>query len=324
MQYSNLGRSGLVVSRVSLGSWLTIGNAIEQRSSDTLVRRAFELGINFFDTADVYNTGEGERALGQAIRGLRRERLVVASKCFFPMSDDVNDRGLSRKHIVESVHQSLRRLELEYLDLYQCHRPDPATPLDETVMAMDDLVRQGVILYWGVSYWPARLIVQAVQMCRDRGMHPPVSNQPPYNLLRREIEDEVMPASAEVGVGQVVFSPLAQGVLSGKYRAGAAPPADSRAANAKANQFIHHYLTDANVARAGQLVEIAASAGCTPSQLALAFCLRRPEVNSVIIGATSIEQLEENAAAVDVELSPEVMARIDECFPGPGARDTTT
>jgi len=324
MEYTNLGRSGLIVSRVSLGSWLTIGNAIEQANSDALVRRAVELGVNLLDTADVYNMGAGETALGRAIKGLRREDLVIASKCYFPMSDDVNDRGLSRKHIHESVRASLERMGLDYLDLYQCHRPDPDTPLEETVMAMDDLIRQGHILYWGVSYWPARLIVQAVEFCRAQGFHPPISNQPPYNLLSREIEAEVIDASADAGVSQIVFSPLAQGVLSGKYRADGTAPDDARAKDGRVNRFIGRYLRPDCLQKTEELSRIAADVGATPSQVALAFCLRRPEVASVIVGARTIEQLEENVASVDVTLSTDVLAELDGVFPGPEVRDTAT
>lgn len=324
MQYTNLGRSGLVVSRVSLGSWLTIGNAIEQASSDALVRRAVEIGINLLDTADVYNMGEGETALGKAITGLRREDLVVASKCFFPMSDDVNDRGLSRKHIHESARASLRRLGLDYLDLYQCHRPDPDTPLEETVMAMDDLIRQGHILYWGVSYWPARLIVQAVEFCRAHALHPPISNQPPYNLLSRDIEAEVVDAAADAGLSQIVFSPLAQGVLSGKYGADGASPDDARAKDGRVNRFIGRYLRPECLAQTEQLVKIAERAGAAPAQVALAWCLRRPEIASVIIGARTISQLEENAASADITLSDDVLSELDRVFPGPEVRDTAT
>jgi len=324
MDYRRLGSSGVRVSRISLGSWLTIGNQVAQSATNAMVGRAVDLGINFFDTADVYNDGAAERALGQAIKGLRRDHLIIASKCFFPMSDDVNDRGLSRKHIIESIHGSLRRLELEHLDLYQCHRPDPDTPVAETAMAMDDLIRQGKVLYWGVSYWPAHRIVEAVQFCRANGCHPPVSNQPPYNLLNRTIEDEVIGVCREQGLSQVVFSPLAQGVLSGKYRPGAAPPAGSRASNRKVNQFISRYLTEDALARVARFVEIAERASVTPSQLALQWCLRLPEVSSAIIGASSIEQLEENVAALDSAGIDEVAAELDELFPGPRERDLTT
>lgn len=323
MQYGNLGRSGLVVSRISLGSWLTMGNAIEQATSDALIRRAVELGINLLDTADVYNIGEGEKALGAAISGLRREDLVIASKCFFPMSDGVNDRGLSRKHIHESVRGSLARLGLDYLDLYQCHRHDPQTPVEETAMAMDDLIRRGLVLYWGVSYWPARLIVQAVQFCRDHCLHAPISNQPPYNLLSRDLEAEVMAASAQVGVSQIVFSPLAQGVLSGKYGDGQRP-ADARASDGRANRFIGRYLRADCIERTQQLVALAERIGESPSKVALAWCLRRPEVASVIVGARTLAQLEENVAAVDLTLSDEITSELDRIFPGPALRDTDT
>lgn len=322
--YANLGRSGLKVSRVSLGSWLTIGNAVDEAGSGELVRRAFDLGINLFDTADVYAMGEGEVALGKAIAGMRRDHLVIASKCFFAMSDHVNDRGLSRKHIVESIHGSLRRLGTDYLDLFQCHRPDPETPVEETCMAMDDLIRQGKTLYWGVSYWPARLIVQAVTFCRAHGFHPPISNQPPYNLLNRELEEEVLDAAAEVGVTQIVFSPLAQGVLSGKYRAGEAPASDTRAADERVNRFIGRYMTDDQLAKATALAELASNTGATPSQIALAWCLRRPEITSVIIGARTVAQLEENAAAAALQLSDDVLAELERIFPGPATRDTDT
>ena len=291
MRYSNLGRSGLKVSRVSLGSWLTIGNVVDQLTSDSMVRRALDLGINLFDTADVYNMGEGELALGKSIRGLRRESLVIASKCYFPMSDEVNDRGLSRKHVFESIDASLRRIGTDYLDLYQCHRPDPQTPVEETAMAMHDLIRQGKMLYWGVSYWPARLIVQAVQFCRTHGMHAPISNQPPYNLLNREIEAEVMPAAADIGVTQIVFSPLAQGVLSGKYPPGEQPVGDTRAADGRINRFIGRYMERDQLERAAKLVALAREAGHTATRVALAWCLRLPEISSVIIGARNTSQL---------------------------------
>jgi voltage-dependent potassium channel beta subunit len=315
MQYVNLGRSGLKISRVSLGSWLTYGNSVGQDTTDRIVRRAVDLGINLLDTADVYNRGEGEKALAGAIEGMRRENLVIASKCFFPMSDDVNDRGLSRKHIFESVHQSLSRLRTDYLDLYQCHRHDPDTPLGETVMAMDDLIRQGKVLYWGVSEWPAEAIIEAVEMAREGGMHPPISNQPKYNLFDREIERDVIPASEKYGVGQIVFSPLAQGVLSGKYSPGGDPAKDTRAGNDKVNMFIGRYLDAARLGQAARFAEMAARIGVPPSQAALAWCLRQPSVNSVIIGASRLEQLEENVVAGELTLSAEHIQELEELFP---------
>ena len=323
MEYAKLGRSGLRVSRISFGSWLTLGHVVEQSAADGLVRRAVDLGINLLDTADVYAGGNGEITLGKAIRGMRRESLVIASKCYFPMSDEINDRGLSRKHVHESLHASLRRIGVDYLDLYQCHRHDPEVPIEETAMAMHDLIQQGKVTYWGVSYWPARAIVHAVQFCRAHGFHAPISNQPPYNLLKRDIEAEVMASAAESGVGQIVFSPLAQGVLSGKYGSGA-PPADSRAANDRTNRFIARYMTPEQLGQARALQRVAQKIGATASQVALAWCLRRPEVASAIVGARTSEQLEENAAAASLSLPPAVVAELDRLFPGPSARDTAT
>ncbi|MCC6670229.1 MAG: aldo/keto reductase family protein [Planctomycetes bacterium] len=311
MKYRTLGRSGLKVSAVSLGSWLTIGNTVDQAGTARLVQQAVELGINLLDTADVYNRGEAEIALGLAIRGLRRQHLVLASKCFFPMSEDPNDRGLSRKHVVESLHASLRRLGTEYLDLYQCHRPDPEVPLAETAMAMDDLIRQGKVLYWGVSRWSGAQIVAAVQLCRAEGWHAPIANQPAYNLLDRGIEDEVLPRCAEAGVGQIVYSPLAQGALTGKYRAGSPPPDDSRAANPRINQFLEAQLTPERLARVARFAELCRRHGLAPAQVALAFCLRRPEVASVIVGASRAEQLVENAAAAELVVPPELLAALE-------------
>jgi voltage-dependent potassium channel beta subunit len=314
MQYRNLGQSGLKVSSVSLGNWLTMGKAIDQKTSDDLVGTAIDSGINFLDTADIYNIGEGELALGKAIQGRRREDLVIASKCFFPMSEGVNDRGLSRKHIHESVKGSLKRLGTDYLDLYQCHRPDPDTTVQETVMAMDDLIRQGHILYWGVSMWPADLIVAAVQLARTHGWHQPVSNQPRYNLLDRSIEEAVIPASTKHGVGQVVFSPLAQGVLSGKYRVGEEAPEGTRASDERVNQFIGQFMTDDVLSRVAKFVELAGETGMKPTQLALAWCLRQENVSSVIVGATSAHQLQENAASSDLQVDPSLWEKLDTLF----------
>ncbi|MCC6785799.1 MAG: aldo/keto reductase family protein [Planctomycetes bacterium] len=318
MQYRHLGSSGLRVSAVAFGTWLTAGNTLDLAATQRLVASAAELGINFFDTADVYARGAAEEALGAALKGRPRHTLVVATKCFFPMSDDPNDKGLSRKHVVESLHGSLRRLGLDYVDLFQCHRSDPDTPLEETCRAMDDLIRQGKTLYWGVSLWSAEQIERAVQLCRAEGWAPPISNQPCYNLLDRGIEAAVMPRAAALGVGQIVYSPLAQGVLSGKYRRGAAPPPGSRATDERANRFIGRYLGDPGaVDRTERFVRLAAELGLAPSRIALAFCLRRPEVASVIVGATSAAQLEENAAAAALALDAATLRALDEIFPAP-------
>jgi aryl-alcohol dehydrogenase-like predicted oxidoreductase len=315
MQYRRLGQSGLKVSAVSLGSWLTVGNTVDLAASTRIVAKARDLGINLFDTADVYAGGEAEVVLGKALRGARREHLVLASKCFFPMSDDVNDRGLSRKHVVESAHGSLRRLGVDYLDLYQCHRPDPETPLEETALALADLVRQGKVLYWGTSQWPRDAIAAAVTFCRSHALPPPISNQPIYNLFDRGIEAEVMPTAAASGVGQIVFSPLAQGALTGKYAGGRAPAPSTRAGNDRVNQFIGRYLTQERTLQAARLVELARAAALPPAQLALAWCLRRSEVASVIVGATSEVQLAENAAAAELALPAETIDQLERIFP---------
>ncbi len=315
MQYSNLGRSGLKVSRVSLGSWLTLGMAVDDKQSQEIVHGALDLGINLLDTADVYNRGEGELALGRAIAGLRRQDLVLASKCFFPMSDDVNDRGLSRKHIHQSIEQSLLRLGTDYLDLCQCHRPDPETPVEETVLAMHDLITQGKLLYWGVSMWPAQLITEAVAFCRQHALHAPISNQPKYNLFDREIEAEVIPVCQRLGLGQIVFSPLAQGVLTGKYQPGVEPAADTRGGNARVNQFIQRYLTERHLQQAQGLVALAERQGVSAAALALAFCLQQENVSSVIVGASSRQQLQTNVQAVELALSPQCMLELEDLFP---------
>ncbi len=315
MQYRRLGRSGLKVSAVSLGTWLTVGNSIDEKRSHDLVHAARDLGINLFDTADVYNRGEAESALGAVLTGLRREHLVVASKCFFPMSDDVNDRGLSRKHVHESLHRSLRRLRTDYLDVYQCHRHDPEVPLEETARAFDDLIRAGKVLYWGVSQWPAEAIAEVDALCRAAGYASPVSNQPVYNLFERGIEAAVAPACERAGLGLIVYSPLAQGALTGKYRVGEQPPSGSRAADPRINQFIGRYMEPQRLAQAQRLVELAKKHGHTAAQSALAFCLAHAGVASVIVGATSVAQLQDNVKAIDVAVTPELRSAWDAIFP---------
>lgn len=301
MKYRCLGRSSVKVSEVAVGGWLTHGRSIGDDVTARIVKRAFDLGVNFFDTADVYNAGEAEKALAKAIKGIRRDDLFIATKCFFPMSDRPNDRGLSRKHIVESVHNSLSRLEMDYIDLMQCHRWDPETQVEETVRAMDDLIRQGMILYWGVSEWSADQIEEVVTTAERLNAHKPVSNQPAYNMLRRNIEDAVLPTSDRLGLGQVVFSPLAQGALTGKYKPGQAPPAGSRGADDKSNQFMGDVLSDEVLARVEKLAAYAQSKGAPSlAAFALAWCLRKPGVSSVIIGATKPEQVDDNVKASEL------------------------
>lgn len=309
MQYRSVGRYGLKVSAIGLGGWLTHGRTVTGDTLHRLVRTAFDSGVNFFDTADVYAKGEAERALGQAVQGIRREDLVLATKCFWPMSDGVNDRGLSRKHIFESVHASLKRLQVEYVDLFQFHRYDVETPVEESIRAIDDLIRQGKVLYWGVSEWSAAQIRDACHTAREIGAMPPISDQPLYNLIERDIEAEVLPVCASEGMGVLAFSPLAQGVLTGKYRPGATPPQGSRATDDSAAQFMTRYLQPQVLAAVERLEALAGEAACTLAQFALAWCLRRPEVSSVIVGATREEQLIENLRAVDTQVDPGLFAR---------------
>jgi voltage-dependent potassium channel beta subunit len=316
VNYRRLGRSGVKVSEVALGGWLTHGRSLSDESTAAIVRRAFDLGINFFDTADVYNRGEAERSLAISIKDFRREDLFIATKCFFPMSERPNDRGLSRKHIVESVHRSLKRLQLDYLDLMQFHRYDPDTPVDESVRAMDDLIRQGKVLYWGTSEWNDSQISSAVLAAQQLNAHPPVSNQPAYNMLHRGIEDAVIPATEKYGIGNVVFSPLAQGVLTGKYVPGQPPPEGTRAADDSSNMFMQDVMRDEVLTRVQRLKEFSNAQGYTLAQFAVAWCLRQRAVSSVIVGATSVEQLEGNVAASGVELDGGIWARAEGILSG--------
>jgi voltage-dependent potassium channel beta subunit len=321
MNYRRLGKQGVKISEVGLGSWITYGGTTEDKAALDCIHRAFDLGVNFFDTADVYERGEAEKVVGQAIRDFKRHEIVLATKCYFPMSDEVNDRGLSRKHIFESIAKSLKRLGTDYVDLYQCHRYDDATPLEETVRAMDDLVRQGKVLYWGVSQWTAVQIADACHLAARLGAHAPASNQPLYNMIRREIETNgVADVCAREGLGLVVYSPLAQGVLTGKYKPGAKPPAGSRATTEEGHEFIGTMVEDADLlARVERLAPVAADAGCTMAQLALAWCLRRKELSSVITGASRASQVEDNVKAAEVRLSDDLLARIDDALTTPAS-----
>jgi voltage-dependent potassium channel beta subunit len=318
VEYRNLGNSGLQVSELSLGTWLTVGSSLDRAGARGLVHEAFDLGINLFDTADVYADGEAERALGEALRDIPRRHAVIATKCYFPVSERANDRGLSRKHIFESVEASLARLGTDYIDLFQCHRPDPSTPVEETVCAFEDLIRQGKILYWGVSEWSAAQIVDACRTADSRNAYRPISNQPRYSILRRHPEPEVFPVCEREGLGQIAFSPLGQGVLTGKYSGGRRPPG-SRATDDERNTLMDAYLEPASLARVDALTPLAEDLGISLAQLALAWCLRRPSVASVIIGATSGRQLEENAKASGMRIPAEIEVRIDEIAPPPEA-----
>jgi aryl-alcohol dehydrogenase-like predicted oxidoreductase len=301
------------VSEVVLGSWLTFGSSVDARTTKDCVAAALDAGIQTFDTADVYALGEAERVLGEAIRGIKRSDLVLASKCFWPVGDGPNDRGLSRKHVVESVEASLKRLGTDYLDLFQCHRYDADTPLEETVLALEDLVRRGSILYWGVSVWTGEQIERALGIAREHGGQGPVSNQPPYSLMERDIEAEVLPTSRRLGVGQIVFSPLAQGVLTGKYLGGQRP-AGTRGADPQRGRFMTGHLDARHEPQVERFGEIAAGLGTTPACLALGWCLSQPGIDAVIVGATRPAQVTENAAASALEVPAEVLAELDTLF----------
>lgn len=310
MKYRYLGRSGLQISTIGLGSWLTYGGSVEEASAGACIARAYERGITFFDTANVYARGRAEEVVGRAIASFRREAIVLATKVFFPMGDGPNERGLSRKHVVEQCEASLRRLSVDYVDLYQCHRYDRATPLEETCAVMNDLIRAGKILYWGVSEWNADQIAAAVTLCRARGWSAPIGNQPQYSALWRRIEQNVLPATAEYGLGNVVWSPLAMGILTGKYADAAKPPAGSRAAG-KSADMMDRYFTQPVLDAVAKLAPLAREAGTTLGALSLAWCLRRPEISSVIVGATRPEHVDQNVAAADLDVDPDVFERMD-------------
>lgn len=312
MKYRKLGNTGLQVSEISLGSWLTYGNSVGSDIVGQLTNRAFELGINFFDTANVYMRGEAEILLGQALKQHARESYVVATKAFWPMGDGPNDRGLSRKHVFEQVHASLKRLQLDYVDIFYCHRYDPNTPVEETLRTIEDLVRQGKILYVGVSEWTAAQIQEGLGVADKYLLDRIVVHQPQYNMFNRTIEQETIPVSEKNGISQVVFSPLAQGVLTGKYRLGQQPPEGSRANDDTSNMWIKNLLTESYLTKVEQLISLSQELGLTLSQLALAWVLRHGNIASALVGATKVSQLEQNASASGVTLSADVVAKIED------------
>ncbi|MET9385040.1 aldo/keto reductase family protein [Streptomyces sp. NPDC002928] len=314
MEHRQLGTSGLRISEITYGNWLTHGESMDQDAATACIRAALDCGITTYDTADVYAMGAAEELLGEALKGTRRESLEIATKVCLPVGEGPNDRGLSRKHIMESCHASLRRLRTDYVDLYQAHRFDERTPLEETLIAFDDLVRQGKVLYLGVSEWTAPQIGAALALARELGLRSRfVSNQAQYSMLWRVIEPEVVPLCEREGLGQIAFQPLAQGVLTGKYRPGEQPPEGSRAAaGGRAPRFIGRVLGDELLRRVQDLLPVAESAGLSPAQLAIAWTLQRPGVSTALIGATRPEQVRENAAAAGVRLSDEVMKAVDE------------
>ena len=318
MQYRKMGKWGVKLSTIGFGSYLTIGFKLDDKTARDTIVKAYDGGVNFFDTADAYNAGEAEKVLGKHLSKFDRHTLFILTKCFAPISDDINDRGLSAKHIFESCHKSLKRLRTDYLDLFMCHRPDPDTPLEETIRAMEDLARQGKILYWGVSQWPDHLISRANGIAREIGARPIGVSEPRYNLHYRYPERNLFPCTVAEGVGNVVFSALAHGMLTGKYKPGEGAPVGTRAADDDTNAVIKNlYWTEENMQKAQELVKIATDMGITAAQLAIAWCLKNPAVTSVIAAATKVSQVEDNLAASEVDIPDDIMEKLNDMYPPP-------
>lgn len=311
MEFRHLGRSGMLVSEIAYGNWLTHGSQVEEEAAVACVRAALDLGISTFDTADVYARTRAEEVLGRALHGERREGLEIFTKVYWPTGPGRNDRGLSRKHVMESIDGSLRRLQTDYVDLYQAHRFDTFTPLEETMTAFADVVRAGKAHYIGVSEWRAEDIRAAHALAQELRI-PLVSSQPQYSMLWRVIEAEVVPACEELGIGQIVWSPMAQGVLTGKYLPGNAPPAGSRGAQERYAAIMGPYLTEEVLTTVQRLRPLAEQAGLTPGQLAVAWVLQNRNVAAAIVGATRPEQLQETAVAAGITLDPGLLKAIDE------------
>jgi voltage-dependent potassium channel beta subunit len=311
MEYRRLGRSGLKVSRIALGGWTTFGGSVtDEALAESIIEKAIEGGVNFFDQADIYAKGASETLMGKFLKNHNRNNLVVSSKCYWPMSDDPNDRGLSRKHIMQSIDGSLKRLGMDYLDIYFCHRYDSDTPLEETVSAMSDLVRTGKILYWGTSEWTGEQIENAVQLAKANGLVAPVVEQPHYSLaFRHRVEQEIMPTTSKHGVGLVVWSPLGMGVLTGKFDAG--DVVGSRLSETKIGRELY---TPEIIEKVRQLKPIAGELGISRTALALGWVLRTGAVSSAIVGATKPEQLLESLSAQDLVLEAGVVEKLDAIF----------
>jgi aryl-alcohol dehydrogenase-like predicted oxidoreductase len=321
MEHRHLGRSGMVVSAISYGNWITHGSQVEEDAATACVHAALDAGITTFDTADVYAGGKAEEVMGRALAGIRRESIEIFTKVYWPMGSKPNERGLSRKHIIEACHNSLRRLGTDHVDLLQAHRFDYETPLEETLRAFDDLVRQGKVHYIGVSEWSAEEIAEALRIADDMGFDRIVSNQPQYSLLWRVIESEVVPLCEDQGIGQIVWSPLAQGVLTGKYAPGATAPAGSRATDPTGSNFISRLMADEVLEAVSGFATLARQAGHTPATVALAWVLLNENVSSAIIGASRPEQVVENVKALDVDLEPDLLRAIDEVLAPVVSRD---
>lgn len=319
MEYRRLGNSGLQVSALSLGSWITFGTQVDVEKAVDNMKAAYDAGVNFFDNAEVYEWGQSEIVMGKALQqlGWRRDSYIVSSKVYFGalQTPGPNQRGLSRKHVLEACHQALERLQLEYLDLYFCHRPDPHVPMEETVRAMSDLVRQGRVMYWGTSTWSAQQIMEAYSVARQYNLVPPVMEQPQYNMFNREqVEVEYVRLYEKIGLGLTTFSPLASGFLTGKYNNGV--PEDSRLSLPGTEDLRRRLLGEESQQRIGkvrELTKLADRLGTTPARLALAWCLKNPHVSTVITGASRVEQVQENMKATDLlpQLTNDVMEEIE-------------
>ncbi len=313
MEYRHLGKSGLKVSELTYGNWITHGSQVEEDAAKECVAAALDEGITSFDTADAYAGTRAEEVMGRALAGQRRESIEIFTKVFWPTGPGQNDRGLSRKHIMEGINGSLRRLGTDYVDLYQAHRYDHETPLEETLRAFEDVVRQGKALYIGVSEWRAEEIAAALRIADEMHFDRIVSNQPQYSMLWRVIESEVVPLCEKEGIGQIVFSPIAQGVLTGKYLPGQAPPANSRATDEKSGKdFISRWMRDDLLTKVQDLKPLADEAGLSMAALAVAWTLQNPDVSSAIIGATRPDQVRENVKAAGVKLDAGLLRRIDD------------
>lgn len=310
MEYRRVGTSGLSVSAISLGAWLTYGsNRVQEETAIQCIHRAIELGVNFIDVADIYAHGRAEVVVGQAIKGHKRSDLVISTKAFWPMSDNVNDKGLSRKHIIESVNQSLKRFGIDYVDIFFCHRYDPDTPVEETIRAIEDLIRQGKVLYWGTSMWAADNLDEAYKLLAKVDANRPIVEQPLYNMLDRDVVEGALEQAMERhGMGLVVWSPLAQGVLTGKYNNGI--PEDSRAKSVD-QQWFSSQISEDRLEKARAITTLAHEMGVTPSALAIAWVLKNRHVASAITGASRPEHVDENLKALEVQITDEIAARIE-------------
>ncbi|NNF06267.1 MAG: aldo/keto reductase family protein [Candidatus Eisenbacteria bacterium] len=312
MQYRRLGRSGLKVSEISLGSWLTIGTSVGEGESKKIIHKAWDMGVNFYDTADVYTQGAAEVVLGKAIADLPRNELVVATKCMGRVWPGPMGQGLSRKHVMDAIDGSLMRLNLDYIDLYQAHAPDGDTPLEETLSTFNDLVRSGKVRYLGISNFTTEETVEVLRICERNGWESVVSHQPPYNLLDRRVEPNLIPRCRTEGIGLIVYSPLAQGILTGKYGSGKRP-AGSRATT-KWKKFMDKWMEEDDFKKIRVLQRVSKRKGKSMAQVALAWTLRDPVVSSAIIGATSLDQLKENLKAIKVRLTQKDLDELDKGF----------